>query len=133
MKLNEFFNVPIDPLKEPDPHHNHVSADEKERMANEVFWFILDNDSLHKEFVLPFVKDLKHLISSPNYDKERFTKYWSPMVSKGCNLFYKKEKLKKDPKNLFDQEFKDGICEKLTEKFIEEIRNDYYQVGDHKL
>jgi hypothetical protein len=133
MKLYEFFNVSDDSRKKPDPHFDHISAEEKQKMADEVFWFILDHDALHKEYVLPVVGELKSQIEDPKFDREKFNKQWSPMVSKGCSLFYKKEKLSKDPKNLFDDELKDELCKRLTDKFAEEVKDDVYQVGGHSL
>lgn len=133
MKLYEFFNVPVDPLKKPDPHFDHISAEEKQKMADNVFWFILDNDSLHKEYVLPYISDLKNQLTSPDFNREKFSKYWAPMVNKGCNLFHRKEKLTKNPDKLFDDNLKRDICKKLTDKFIDEVKNDMYFIGDHKL
>lgn len=133
MKLYEFFNIPIDPLKKPDPHFDHISAEEKEKLANEVFWFILDNDSLHKEYVLPEIQELKKVIDSPNFNRDKFSKKWEPMVAKGCNQYYKKEKLKKSPNDLFDSELKTDLCKKLTDRFIDDIKDDAYNIGEHKL
>ena len=133
MKLYEFFNVPVDPQKKPDPHFNHISAEEKQKMADDVFWFILDNDALHKEYIMPVISDLKSQITDPEFNKEKFNKKWAPMVSKGCGLFYKKEKLSKDPKDLFDNNLKDELCKRLTDKLMDEVKDDAYQVGDHSL
>ena len=132
MKLNEFFNVPVDKKQKYDPHHAGISAEEKQKMADEVFWFIVDHDDLHKEYVMPFVQDMKAQVTSPNFNRDRFTKMWAPMVAKGCQLFHKKHKLKKDPKDLFDKEMKDGLYKALTDRFIKDIQDDEYHVGDHK-
>jgi uncharacterized protein YaaW (UPF0174 family) len=131
MKLNEFFNVPIDKKEKNDPEHVRVSAEEKQKMADEVFWFIIDHDMLHKEYSLPFVRDMKDQLKSPNFDKDKFSKMWMPMVNKGCHLYYKQNKLKKDPKELFDKELRDGLCKSLGEKFIEEINDNAYHIGSH--
>jgi hypothetical protein len=96
-----------------------------------VFWFIIDHDDLHKEFVLPFARDLEKQLGSPNFNRERFTKQWIPMVNKGCQLYYKKNKLKDDPAEIFNKELRKGICEKLSEKFMDEISNNSYRIGKH--
>jgi hypothetical protein len=131
MKLFEFFNVPID--KDSKPKKIGTSDIDKQKLSDEVFWFILDNDALHKEFVLPFVSQLKDTITSADFNKERFSKMWAPMVAKGCNLYHKKEKLKDNPKSLFDQELKDGLCQQISDKFIEEFQENIYQVGEYKV
>ena len=133
MKLYEFFNVPVDKKQKYDPHHADISVEEKQKMADEVFWFILDHDELHKEFVLPFIQELKNQITSPNFNKDRFTKMWMPMVSKGCKLFHKKHKLKKNPTDLFDEEMRKGLCKSVGDKFIKEIEDDIYSVKGHKI
>jgi hypothetical protein len=79
------------------------------------------------------VSELKDVITSAEFNKERFSKMWAPMVSKGCNLYHKKEKLKDNPKTLFDQELKDGLCQQISEKFIEEFKENIYQVGEYKV
>jgi hypothetical protein len=131
MKLFEFFNVPVD--NKDKPMKIGKSKDDKLKLADEIFWFIIDNDALHKEFVLPFAAELKDKISSPEFNKERFHKMWGPMVAKGCKLYHKKEKLKDSPDSLFDDEFKKDICQKVSDKFQDEFKNKYYQVGDHTL
>ena len=54
-----------------------------------------------------------------------------PAVNKGCRLFYKHHKLTDNPAKLFDEDFKNEVCERLCDKFIEDIKEDQYQVGDH--
>jgi hypothetical protein len=132
MKLYEFFNVPVDKRQDKFPNYPGQSLEDKEKMSDELFWFIIDHDSLHKEFVLPFVKDMKDQVTNPNFDKGRFTKGWMPMVRKGCSLFYKKKKLKDDPKDLFDDKVKEEICRKLCDKFVQEIKDGDFFIGDHK-
>ena len=132
MKLYEFFNIPVNKKEKENPSVIGISQEEKQKMADELFWFILDNDRLHKEYVLPFVNSMKDQITSPTFNKDRFTKMWMPMVNKGCKEFYSKHKLKKDPKELFDDSTKTVICKSLSDKFIEEFKDDAYSVRAHK-
>jgi hypothetical protein len=37
-----------------------------------------------------------------------------------------------NPAKLFDEDFKDELCKRLCDKFIDDVQEDYYQVGDHK-
>lgn len=132
MKLYEFFNVPADKKSKHEfPNYAGQSQEEKEKVADDVFWYIIDQDDLHKEFVLPFVRDMKAQVTSPNFNRDRFTKKWMPMVSKGCKSYYKKEKLQDDPKDIFSDDMKQELCKKLCDKFIQEIQDDDYQIGDY--
>ena len=133
MKLYEFFNVPQDKKEKESPLGSKKTDDEDQKLAQNVFWYIIDHDDLHKEFVLPFVKNMKQQINSPDFNRDRFTKSWMPMVNKGCHLYYKHKKLKDDPKELFPKEMREGLCKDLCEKFIEEINDKAYHIGDHKL
>lgn len=133
MKLYEFFNVPVDKKEKEFPDFGKTkSTEEKAKLADEVFWYIIDNDDLHKEFVMPFAKEIKNQVTSPNFNHNRFTKHWMPMVEKGCRLFHKRQKLKDNPNKLFDEELKDELCKRLSEKYVEDVRDDHYHVGDHK-
>lgn len=133
MKLYEFFNVPVDKKEKDFPDYNKSKSDEeKSKMADEVFWYIIDNDKLHKEYVLPFLYEIKALVNSPNFNRDRFTKKWMPMVEKGCRMFYKHHKLSDNPEDIFDDDLKQETCQKLCDKFLEEIKEDHYQIGDHK-
>jgi hypothetical protein len=133
MKLYEFFNVPVDKKEKQFPDYGKSKTEEeKAKMADELFWYIIDNDTLHKEHVLPFVKELKTQITSPDFNRNRFTKSWMPMVNKGCRLFYKHHKLKENPAKLFDEDFKDELCKRLCDKFVKDVQEDHYHVGDHK-
>jgi hypothetical protein len=132
MKLYEFFNVPVDKKEKAFPDYaNSKSDEEKTKIADQLFWYIIDNDDLHKEFVLPFIKDMKAQITSPGFNRDRFTKKWLPMINKGAKLFYKHEKLKDDPKDLFTDNLKDELCKQLCDKFIDEVKEDHYHIGDH--
>ena len=132
MKLYEFFNVPVDNKAKKFPNYPGEDQEEKEKMADEVFWYIIDNDALHKEYSLPFLRDVKSQVNSPNFNKTRFAKQWVPMVKKGCHLFYKHKKLKGDPKDIFDTEMIEDLCKRLGDKFFQEIQKTEYHIGDHK-
>jgi hypothetical protein len=132
MKLYEFFNVPFDRKEKDTSTFLKKSDEDKDKMSDDVFWFIVDHDNLHKEYVLPFVRDMKSQINSPDFNRGKFTKKWLPMVKKGCQLFYKHKKLKDDPKDLFSNELQDDLCKRLCDKFIEDVKEDSYNVGIHK-
>ena len=133
MKLYEFFNVPVDKKEKQFPDFGKPKTqEEKAKLADELFWYIVDHDDLHKEFVMPFAREIKGQITASNFNRDRWTKYWMPMVNKGCKLFYKRQKLKDNPDKLFDDELKDELCKRLGEKFIDDVKDDQYYVGAHK-
>jgi DNA-binding transcriptional regulator YhcF (GntR family) len=132
MKLYEFFNVPVEQHeKENKSFHKAKSQEEKQKMADEVFWFILDHDALHKEHVIPSVRELAGQTMNPDFNRSKFAKQWIPMVSKGCTMFHKKNKMTQDPRDVFDDEFKDSLCKRFAEKFIKEINDKEYYIGAH--
>jgi len=132
MKLNEFFNIPLDRKEKKFPSYPGQSEEEQGKLEDDLFWYILDNDDLHKEFVLPFISDLKTAIDSPEFSKNRFSKKWYPMIRKGCHSFYKKKKMSADPKDLFGQELIQNLSDRLTNKFVTDIKDDQYYIGKHQ-
>lgn len=131
MKLLEFFNVPNDNPSRVDLQGN--SQEDKAKMQDELYWYIIDNDDLHKQYVLPFVSDLKSHLSDPNFNIDRFKKEWIPMINKGCKMYYHDKKLKSNPETMFDKDFKKSLLDKIAEKYIEDVKNKAYHVGDHKI
>lgn len=131
MKLLEFFNIPNDNPSKFDAEGK--SEEDKNKIQDEVYWYIIDNDDLHKQFVLPFVSDLKGHLASPDFNLDRFKKNWIPMVNKGCKMYYDKKKLKSNPDSVFTKELKKNLLDKITDKYIEDVKNDSYKIGDHKI
>lgn len=131
MKLYEFFNVPVDKTGKESKPFKKQHQEDKQKAADDAFWYILDHDQLHKEFVLPYVKEIKTLVSDPNFNKDRFTKSWIPMINKGCSLYHKKSKMTGDPKDLFDKQTREDLALRFAEQLIDDISNDEFHVGNH--
>lgn len=129
MKLYEFFSVPS---LEQDKENQleKMSNENREQIANEVYWFILDHDKLHKEHFIPIARDIaKELKVNKKVDRDAVRSKWMPMVKEGCLEFHKKHKMKGNPSKIFDKEFCKGLCERLSDKYIDDIRKGEYDLG----
>jgi hypothetical protein len=54
MLLNEFFSKPNEISKK-------SSEDHGEKIDNDLFWYILDHDKLHKDYFFPIAKKMQKL------------------------------------------------------------------------
>jgi|APGre2960657404_1045060.scaffolds.fasta_scaffold00572_2 hypothetical protein len=130
MKLFEFFSVAS--VKDHDPRldHDKDSQTEREKLANELFWYILDHDDIHKKHVMPIAQDIARAKKKGNVDMKKYTECWMPMVEEACLEFHKEEKMPHNPRKLFDREFREELCKRLAEKYVEDIKKDRYKLGD---
>lgn len=123
MLLNEFFGKPID-VKKSDNDSNR----NKGNINDELFWFILDHDKLHKDYFYPLAKKIKQSLQSESLNKSTMVKEFMPMVKKGCMEYYHKNKLTGKPKFLFSKELRDEICERLYNHYIEDIKKNQHKL-----
>jgi hypothetical protein len=123
MLLNEFFGKAIDISKEMSKN-----GDDKE-MHDDLFWYILDHDKLHKDYVIPLAKKMKQKSMKEELDKEQFVKEFLPIVNKGCMEYYHHKKMKGRPENTFTEELRKELCEKLFNHFREDVVKDQYNLG----
>jgi len=123
MKLMEFFGKPIDMHKEMSKERgdSHIGDD--------VFWFIIDHDKLHKEFFHPIAKKIKQDHHRNALDKEKITMEFLPMVNKGCKEFFHHHKIKGRLKDVFSKELRKDLCERLYDHYKEDIIKDQYKIG----
>lgn len=131
MKLYEFFSVPsIAKDKEGNENYGHNTKAERQRLANDIYWYILDHDHLHKKHFFPIAKEIYELHKAKkDIDRKKYTARWLPMVKEGCMAFYKEQKMTGDPKKLFDKDFFRAICERLADRHIKDITKDEYKLG----
>ena len=123
MLLNEFFGKTIDINKEMSKN-----SDDKE-MHDDLFWYILDHDKMHKDYFLPLAKKMKQRSMKKELDKEQCIKEFLPMVNKGCMEYYHHKKLTGRPEKTFTEELRKEICEKLFNHFREDVDKDTYKLG----
>lgn len=131
MKLFEFFgkqNLDFSPAFNHDKKKDDPKV-EKDNLCNEVFWHIIDggtDDILHKKHFMDIARQIKHNHSN---DKGHDPKMWADMVKAGCVDFFHKHKMKGDIKEIFDEELRKDLCQKLVDHYHEDIVKDEYNLG----
>lgn len=124
MFLREFFGKGIDINKEMSKSKDDSS------MNNDLFWFIIDHDKLHKDFFHPIAKQIHKSHKNNTLDKEDLTKEFMPMVKKGCKEFYHQNKLPGHFENNFSKELMKEMCERLYDHYREDITSGkHYKIG----
>jgi len=123
MLLNEFFGNPINPTK-----NLEKSRDDK-NISDDLFWYIVDHDKLHKDYFIPLAKKIHHDHKTKKLDKEKSVMEFMPMVKKGCMEYYHHNKLNGSLEKTFSKELRKDMCEKLFDHYREDIIKDEYQLG----
>ena len=119
----EFFGKPIDVHKEMSKNR------EDQKIGDELFWYIVDHDKLHKEFFHPLGSKIHKDYKANKLNKEETVKKFLPMVNKGCMEFYKHKKLKDPVRKVFPEEVRHDMCERLFDHYREDIIKGSYKLG----
>ena len=119
----EFFGKPIDVHKELSKKRDEQDT------GDELFWYIIDHDKLHKDFFHPVAKKIHSAHTANKLNKEEIVKDFLPMVKKGCMEFYHHKELKERPHKLFTIELIEDMCERLFDHYREDIIKGRYQLG----
>jgi hypothetical protein len=121
MILKEFFSKSV-----------NISANQKGRDSknqinkDDLFWYILDHDRLHKDYFFPIAKKIKKLDScSP----EKILELYMPMVKKGCKEYYSEKKLNGHLGKIFSEEVREELCHKLHNHYFDDIKKNKYNLG----
>jgi hypothetical protein len=123
MLLVEFFGKPINIDKELRKNRNNDTDN------NELFWYIIDHDKLHKDHFHKLAPKIHHGHKNNNLDKESIIKDFMPMAKKGCMEFYHKNKLPGHFEDNFDKDFMEDLCERLFDHYSEDIKKNHYKLG----
>lgn len=108
-----------------------MTGEEREKVANELFWYILDNDDIHKKHFIPIAKQIQRdLKSKGKIDRKDFIDCWMPMVEAGCLEFHKDKQMPGNPRKVFDREFREGLCQRFSDQHLEDIKKKKYNLGD---
>ena len=126
MKLYEFFNVPVDQTGKEFKTFKKQSQEEKQKTADEVFWYILDHDKLHKDYFFPIANKLKKLKECGD---STIFELFMPMVVKGCREYYAGNKMEGKLGKEFPMEMREELCKRLYDHFREDLKQDKYQLG----
>ena len=127
MKLYEFFgHQNLDFYKGSDQDNAHEEKkEENTQMADDLFWYIVDHDDLHKEHF--FEKGNKIKAEHKN-DESHNPKIWEDMAKKGCVEFFHHHKMKGDIKELFDKDLIEELCQRLADHYHKDIIGGSYKL-----
>ena len=126
MKLYEFFGTwqakgPMDVDNPMDKNGDgNVTREEKDQFKNDLFFYILDNDDIHK-------KQFYEVTEQIYADKKVDETVWLPMVNRGCMEYYKDRQLQDDPSDLFTKEFREDLCKMLDDHFRKDVLKGEYK------
>lgn len=132
MHLFELFSRPAsgDPTLNKPQEYNTSTSDGKKKIFDDLYYFIIDNNRLHKKYFFPIARKIKLLIKSKEYNEKDHCKKWMPMINAGCLEFYEKYKLKGDPEDIFDYKNRSDLCSRLGKEFHNDISKNIYNIGD---
>ena len=119
----EFFGKPVDIEKEMSKERGDNG------IGNDLFWFIIDHDKVHKDHFHDIAKKIHRQHKSKSVNKEEIVKDFLPMVKKGCMEFYTHHKLPGRPGNHFDKELIKDLCERLFDHYKDDIIHGKYKIG----
>jgi len=119
MKLYEFFGA-MHVNQSPDKNEDgKLSKEEREQFKNDLFYYILDHDKIHKESFFDITEEIFN-------DKECKEDVWVPLVKRGCMEYYREKQLKDDPKDMFTKEFQEDVCKMLDDHYRKDILKGEY-------
>lgn len=114
MFLKEFFSVPV------NIDQNQKFKDEQPtNFDDDFFWFILDNDRLHKKHFFPISKKIKSL---EECGEKEIYEMFMPMVIEGCREYYKDQKLQGKLSKKFPLAMRESICQRLYDHYCENYK-----------
>lgn len=103
MKLLEFFSTPNNPKDE---------EESSEQVQKDLMAFILDDDDIYKEHILPLINQLKSKLGKGEDLKSLESKYLE-VVNDCCTRFYKDQDLKTDPNKIFPVKMRKKVATQL--------------------
>lgn len=121
MLLKEFFSKPLE-ITAPRGRQNNNDQNDND----DLFWFILDHDKLHKDYFFPIAKKLK---SIKECGDEMIYELFMPMVVKGCKEYYADKKMTGRLGKKFPIEMREELCKRLYDHYREDIQKDKYKLG----
>jgi len=120
MFLKEFFSRPI------EIDQNQKKPTEKlNNNLDDLFWFIIDHDKLHKDYFFPAAKKIK---KSKGLSEQEVIELLMPMVVKGCKEYFIQEKMHGKLSKFFPEEMRKEICKKLYDHYFDDIKKDTYKI-----
>lgn len=132
MNLYEFFGVPTYEENKDDPKSrdrlDSRKQQDEEKLENDLYWFILDDDQLHKEYFIPLAHEINKKIKSKDFDRSEYIKRWAPMINKGCMKFYDQQEMTEHPKDIFSKDLRKSLCQRISDQSITDIEKGEYNL-----
>jgi hypothetical protein len=118
-----------------DQHKQEVRAmvknnHDREQLSELMFWYILDNDQLHKQFFIPLARGAYIKTHSERFDQQEFCDSFMPMIKKGCMMYYHENQLEGHPKDIFTKNMRQSLCQRIAEYTYDDIAKGEYNLGD---
>jgi hypothetical protein len=121
MLLNEFFGKSVTVTNKVDKDDgNSVKLDD-------LFWYIIDHDKLHKDYFFPIAKKIKKL---KECTPEIILELYMPMVNKGCKEYYAAKKMHGKLGKIFKKDMREEMCQRLHDHFYDDVNKDKYNLGE---
>jgi len=121
MILKEFFSRPID-----IDQHQKSKDSATATWMDDLFYFIIDHDKLHKDYFFPIAKKLGGLREAA---ESSVIELFMPMVIKGCKEFYHNKKMEGRMSKRFPLELREEICKRLYDHYYEDVKSSKYRLG----
>lgn len=121
MKLVEFFSKPLD-IKQNQKEENSISNN----IDDDLFWYILDHDRLHKDYFFPIAQKVKKV---KQCSPELILELYMPMVTKGCKEYYYSKKMEGKMSKCFPQAMREELCQRLHNHYYNDIVKEKYKLG----
>ena len=131
MKLYEFFGVPTYESNTDQDSRDAVNGQtqaDNDKLADDLYWYILDHDGLHKEHFIPLAMEIAAKKKDKSFDHGKYVKKWMPMVNRGCMEFYKENKMDRDPKDIFPLDMRKSLCHRLADQHHTDIEKGEYKI-----
>jgi len=121
MLLNEFFGRAVKSGDKTDK-----DLDKHKSMHDDLFWYIIDHDKIHKDYFFPIAKKIKTL---KECGPEMILELYMPMVEKGCKEYYSYHKMNGRLGKIFNKEMREAMCQRLHDHFYDDVTTDKYKLG----
>lgn len=120
MKLTEFFNRPL------DINQHKKETEQDSRLADDVFYHMIDDDRLYKECFFPIAEKIQKLKECGDTE---ILEMFMPMVIKGCKQFFNKHELEGRMSKKFPLEMREALCHRLYDHYFEDVKKGVYKLG----
>ena len=129
MRLLEFFNPKHENWEKVDRDKDLVPQDTN--LEDNIYYFIIDDDRLHKEHFLPLAINYYKQKDRKDFDRKSFAKSCLPMVKDGCRAYCKTLKLEDGiPDGMLNKGLFRSLAHRLVDQIINDVKEDAYGFKD---